>query len=65
MGHKLNPKAETRLERRKKKKKTVRNSPTIQLKAQIRDEMGVVDHACKPNLLLNHSGLKPEATQTT
>lgn len=49
MGQKLNPKAKTRLERRKK---TVRNSPTIQLKAKICDEMGVVDHGCKSNLLL-------------
>lgn len=48
MGQKLNPKAETRLESRKK---TMRNSLTIQLKAKINDEMGVADHACKSNLL--------------
>lgn len=48
VGQKLNPKAETRLESRKK---TMRNSLTIQLKAKINDEMGVADHACKSNLL--------------
>lgn len=50
MGPKLNPKAETRLESRKKKK--IRNSLTIQLKAKIYDEMGVAGHAYNSNLLL-------------